>query len=433
MSATRGLYIFRNDLRLSDNPSLKATCEKVDELLLVYVVEERWFAPNQFGLVALGQHRQRFLMESLSDLATRLGEHGQNLWVIQGDFTTVYETLIQAYQPHVVGMAECCGVYEQKQSNSIAYFAEKAGAKLISDTAECLFDRPELPFDLSDMPNVFSPFRRKIEQNLTPKGPTTTLSKVPPISIAADDCLAMFTNVALDSTHSSQEHRHTYPKLKGGETAAQQQLNFYTFESDLIATYKETRNGLDGWEFSSKLSAWLALGCLSPRQAYAKICEYEANVCANQSTYWMYFELLWREFFHWQAYKHEDLLFKFAGIQQRSPSTEHNQDKFKRWQNGETGFGIVDACMRQLTTIGFMSNRGRQLVASCFVHELGLDWRYGAAFFEQELIDYDVASNWGNWQYLAGVGSDPRGHRQFNLEKQTQQYDPDGSFRRQWL
>ena len=80
-----------------------------------------------------------------------------------------------------------------------------------------------------------------------------------------------------------------------------------------------------------------------------------------------------------------------------------------------------------------MSNRGRQLVASCLVHELNLDWRYGASWFEHSLLDYDVASNWGNWQYLAGVGCDPRGHRQFNLEKQTQMYDPNGEFRNRWL
>ncbi|CRZ71222.1 Deoxyribodipyrimidine photolyase%2C single-strand-specific [Vibrio cholerae] len=88
--------------------------------------------------------------------------------------------------------------------------------------------------------------------------------------------------------------------------------------------------------------------------------------------------------------------------------------------------------MRQLNQTGYMSNRGRQLVASCLVHELGLDWRYGAAYFETQLVDYDVGSNWGNWQYLAGVGADPRGSRQFNLEKQAHTYDPKGEFVAKW-
>jgi deoxyribodipyrimidine photo-lyase len=89
--------------------------------------------------------------------------------------------------------------------------------------------------------------------------------------------------------------------------------------------------------------------------------------------------------------------------------------------------------MRQLLKTGYMSNRGRQLVASCFVHELGQDWRYGAKYFEHQLIDFDVASNWGNWQYLGGVGADPRGHRQFNLQKQTATYDPNNKFITQWM
>jgi deoxyribodipyrimidine photo-lyase len=88
--------------------------------------------------------------------------------------------------------------------------------------------------------------------------------------------------------------------------------------------------------------------------------------------------------------------------------------------------------MKQLVATGYMSNRGRQLVASCFVHELNLDWRYGARFMEQHLIDFDVASNWGNWQYLAGVGADPRGHRQFDLKKQASLHDPKGEFTAKW-
>jgi deoxyribodipyrimidine photo-lyase len=88
--------------------------------------------------------------------------------------------------------------------------------------------------------------------------------------------------------------------------------------------------------------------------------------------------------------------------------------------------------MRQLNATGYMSNRGRQIAASALIHELGLDWRCGAAYFEQQLIDYDPASNWGNWQYIAGVGADPRGGRQFNLEKQTKMYDPDGAFINRW-
>ncbi|MGO0305166.1 FAD-binding domain-containing protein [Endozoicomonas acroporae] len=102
--------------------------------------------------------------------------------------------------------------------------------------------------------------------------------------------------------------------------------------------------------------------------------------------------------------------------------------RLQKWCAGNTPRHIVNACMKELQATGYLSNRGRQIVASCFIYELGMDWRYGAAWFEQQLVGYDVGSNWGNWQYLAGVGADPRGSRHFNLDKQAQQFDPDGRY-----
>jgi deoxyribodipyrimidine photo-lyase len=130
--------------------------------------------------------------------------------------------------------------------------------------------------------------------------------------------------------------------------------------------------------------------------------------------------------------KYATRLFAFSGISNRRPNTSFYPQRFKKWCAGTTPYPIVNACMKQLNSTGYMSNRGRQLVASCLVHELALDWRYGAAYMEQQLIDYDMASNWGNWQYLAGVGADPRGHRRFNLAKQAQTYDPEGLFIERW-
>ena len=110
-----------------------------------------------------------------------------------------------------------------------------------------------------------------------------------------------------------------------------------------------------------------------------------------------------------------------------------NQDLLNSWINGETGVDFIDANMLELKLTGFMSNRGRQNVASYLVNDLKLDWRYGAAYFEQQLIDYDPCSNWGNWAYVAGVGNDPRGNRYFNIEKQATDYDLDKSYRNLWL
>ena len=221
-------------------------------------------------------------------------------------------------------------------------------------------------------------------------------------------------------------------KYQGGESAALNHLKSY-FASNAPSSYKTTRNALDEWTHSTKFSAWLANGTLSVKVLLNRLRQYEREVVANGSTYWIWFELLWREHFYWYAIEYQEDLFLFKGIGDYRPSTRHNDQRLAQWQNGETKYLIINACMCQLNRTGYMSNRGRQLVASCFIHELGLDWRYGAAYFEQQLIDYDVGSNWGNWQYLAGVGADPRGSRQFNLKKQTQQHDPNGEFMDKWL
>ncbi|MEY3758746.1 MAG: hypothetical protein RIR39_237, partial [Pseudomonadota bacterium] len=142
--------------------------------------------------------------------------------------------------------------------------------------------------------------------------------------------------------------------------------------------------------------------------------------------------LLWRDYFHGYAHLYGKRLFAFQGIKQQKPLTSFYPERFQKWCSGNTPYPLVNACMKQLNATGFMSNRGRQIVASCLVNELAVDWRYGAAYFEQQLLDYDVASNWGNWQYLAGVGADPRGKRYFDLNKQTRQYDPDGLFINKW-
>jgi deoxyribodipyrimidine photo-lyase len=159
---------------------------------------------------------------------------------------------------------------------------------------------------------------------------------------------------------------------------------------------------------------------------------FENEVTANESTYWVFFELLWREFFYWRAQIDGVHLFLPYGVARKKQLRTFDPRQFTRWCRGETNYPLVNALMHQLVRSGFMSNRGRQIAASSLIHDLGVDWRYGAAFFEKHLIDFDVASNYGNWQYIAGVGSDPRGGRHFNIDKQTEQYDPKGLFITQW-
>ena len=206
----------------------------------------------------------------------------------------------------------------------------------------------------------------------------------------------------------------------------------FIYDEERITEYKLTRNCLDGLDGSSTLSPWLANGNLSVREVAHTIFDFEQQRVANESTYWLFFELLWREFFHWRAHLDGQSMFRLSGATGKPRRSSFEPRAFARWCAGDTNYPIVNALMRQLVATGWMSNRGRQITASCLINELDGDWRFGAAFFEKHLIDYDVGSNYGNWQYIAGVGSDPRGGRHFNLEKQTADHDPEGLFIEKW-
>ena len=159
---------------------------------------------------------------------------------------------------------------------------------------------------------------------------------------------------------------------------------------------------------------------------------YEREIEKNESTYWLIFELIWRDYFKYISLKHGHSFFHLGGILKKEYSWNTKPDFLLKWVEGKTAEPFVNANMIELKKTGFMSNRGRQNVASYFAKNMLMDWRMGAAYFEQQLIDYDVHSNWGNWMYVAGVGNDPR-DRKFNIKIQAERYDPKGQYQKLWL
>jgi deoxyribodipyrimidine photo-lyase len=206
------------------------------------------------------------------------------------------------------------------------------------------------------------------------------------------------------------------------------------WENKGIETYKETRNGLIGTEYSSKLSSYLSLGCLSPVTIYHEVKKYEKEVKKNSSTYWLIFEILWREFFRYVYLKGKNNIFIKNGINGNifNKNFKNDIELFDRWKEGRTGQDFIDANMIELKKTGFMSNRGRQNVASYLVNNLDLNWILGASYFEKHLIDYDVTSNWCNWMYISGVGNNVK-NWVFNPLRQSEMYDKDRFYREIWL
>lgn len=210
-------------------------------------------------------------------------------------------------------------------------------------------------------------------------------------------------------------------------------MNYYFSHSELVTRYKETRNGMMGEDDSTKFSPWLSLGLLSPRRIYEELQHAERKFGANDSTYWVFFELLWRDYFKFFSRRYGASIFKFEGIRKGGPEQIHfDSALLSSWCEGKTSDSFINANMNELNQTGWMSNRGRQNVASYLIHDLQLPWVWGATYFEKMLIDYDPDLNWGNWLYLSGRGSDPRA-RKFNTQKQADQYDPCGSYRKKWL
>ena len=426
---TTGLYWFTNDLRIDDNPALHKAALESDKLLCIFCVHPKSIFSDQKAPSRLSRNRQQFLFESLIDLDSRLAEHSQKLLVLFDSPKDAIPQLIARYNITKVYRSNHCGQYERKIWQKLCRHYPMIGFHQ-TDT-HTLFDVEQLPFPLENLPDSFSKFRRVLEKaeknaKIEIKQPLEDTPKMPPCCPVAEiEWQRQWQQQSLNYQPAEEQLFH------GGATAGRIHLEQY-FSGNSASSYKETRNGLDGMSYSTKFSPWLSNGSISPRQVVQRLKQYESEVEANESTYWIYFELLWREYFQWYAHCHKAKLFRFNGVKDCNPLTSFYPERFQKWCQGNTPYPIVNACMKQLNTTGYMSNRGRQLVASCFVHELGLDWRYGAAYMEQQLIDFDVASNWGNWQYLAGVGADPRGHRRFDLDKQSRIYDPNGQFIKRW-
>lgn len=223
-------------------------------------------------------------------------------------------------------------------------------------------------------------------------------------------------------------------------------------KSGEMTTYKDTRNGLLGADFSSKLSAWLALGCLTARQVHHEyLVPFEEGTPdseqwkgaqgygkgENKGTAAMRFELLWRDYFRLCTRKFGPRLFREGGFRDANDiKWSYDKQKLERWLEGTTGMGLVDASQRELFLTGYTSNRTRQNVASFLSKHLMIDWRLGAEWYECCLVDYDLSSNWGNWQYNSGVGNDPREGgmgRKFNPVKQGFDYDKKGEYVKTWV
>ncbi len=437
---TTAVYWFRHDLRLSDNPALSFACQQClqqgSNLALVVCLPKD--QQTRWGFARVGQHRKMYLADTVRELAAQCEQLGKRLLVVAGDPATQLPALMRQLNATTLYCEEIAAPEEIAEISALRQQALIANRfEVLTTWQSSLLEPTQLPFQVAELPLVFTTFRNLLEKaGCRPRPPFPMVSQLPamPEQAAAIESidLSRWAGVVAADPRSALPYQQLC--ARAGETAAQQHLQRY-FQSGQARSYKETRNGLIGFVYSTKFSPWLASGALSARQIFQQLAAHEAEQGQNNSTYWIWFELLWRDYFRFLHLRFGRQLYLANGLktpQQHPQKHPHHPVFFQRWCQGKTGQPLIDAGMRELAATGYLSNRMRQIVASFLVNDLQCDWRAGAAWFEAQLIDYDVYSNQGNWLYLAGFGTDPRENRRFNLDKQLQTYDPRREYLQLW-
>ena len=425
---TTGLVWFGNDLRIHDNDVLSLAVKNHSKVIGIYSIDPSLFKENEFGFKKMDVFRAQFLLESLYNLQQQLLTKNISLLVFLDKPEIKLKAICDSYQIDSI-YKQKEWTYEENISKIKVQKSLHHNIKIIEVYNQFLYHPEDVNIKIESIPQVFSNLRKKLEKYVAVRANTEVLKLDSTNIINTKNDIPTLNELGFSLF---EKDKNTAFPFKGGESEALKRLNNYFFETKKLGFYKNTRNGLIGTDYSSKFSPWLANGSISARTIYWNVKKFEKEEIKNQSTYWLIFELIWRDYFKYISIKHGNNIFKIGGILNKNYSWSSDRKMIQNWINGETKDDFVNANMIELKKTGWMSNRGRQNVASYFAKELILDWRIGAAYFESLLLDYDVHSNFGNWMYVSGVGNDPR-DRKFNTQLQAERYDSKHLFRNRWL
>ncbi|SFA57326.1 deoxyribodipyrimidine photo-lyase [Pedobacter suwonensis] len=417
------LVWFRNDLRLHDNEMLVEAIAKSDAILPVYILDHRSFGETRYGSLKTGNIRAQFILESVLGLRNALKQIGGNLLIAEGKPEDIIPQLVQEYEITEVYHHREVAREETHISTLVENALWKLRVNLKHFIGHTLYNKEDLPFPIKDIPDAFNQFKKKIERD----------SIIKPCFAAPDrinvaEVIDWGTLPSLEKLNllPQQKDLRADFEFKGGEAEGLAHLQKVILAMQQAAT---TKNLI----LASKLSAWLAIGSLSPRKVYWEIKKMESVPNTKAMFNHILLGLLWRDYFRFMFKKYGNTFFSPNGFgSQGLVDVANEQENFNKWRNAQTGFAVVDAVMTELNQTGFISNIARQTAALYLINNLEVSWVLGAAYFEEKLIDYNPASNWGNWANVAGVGNDQKSKSVFDLDKNIKNLDPKGNYSITW-
>lgn len=391
-------FWFRRDLRLQDNHGLYQALKDQGPTLAVFIFDE-----NILSKLNSQDPRVEFILNQLESLDQELG--GNRIAVFKGNPVRIWPEIIKKYKIKNIFFNQDYEPYAIDRDGKVKQLAEKLSVGFFGFKDQVIFEKDEITKDDGNPYTVFTPFAKKWNSKLKKEN------------------LKAYPSEKL--TEHLASHREDAPTLKdlGFQKSA---ISFpkKSISTEVLKKYKSERN----FPFkisTTRLGLHLRFGTLSIRKA--------VQIAKQYSDVWLS-ELIWREFFQMVLFYFPHTTTQCFKSQYEDIQWRNNNAEFTAWCEGKTGYPIVDAGMRELNQTGFMHNRVRMIAASFLVKHLLVDWRWGERYFAEKLLDFDLAANVGNWQWVAGCGCDAAPYfRVFNPEIQTKKFDPDLSYIRKWI
>jgi len=396
------IFWFRRDLRLRDNTALLHALKSGKEVLPIFI-----FDPNILNdLKNKKDRRVDFIHQSLQGLHNELQKIGSSLLVLHDTVENAFKKISEAQKISAVYCNHDYEPYAILRDAAIANYFSKQQIDFHTFKDQVIFEKNEIVKSDGKPYTIFTPYSKIWKSTFTEQHSATRHSEK-------------------EMAHFIKTKPFDFPSLHNlGFEKSDLQFTLPVFDISVISNYHNTRN-TPSVRGTSQLSTHLRFGSISVRQA--------VKIAIQHNEQWLN-ELIWREFFmmilfHFPKVVAQSFKEKYDKIQWRN-----NEREFQLWCKGETGYPIVDAGMRELNATGLMHNRVRMIVASFLTKHLLIDWRWGEAYFAEKLLDYELSSNNGNWQWAAGCGCDSAPYfRIFNPEEQSKKFDKEHIYIKSWI